>query len=162
MSKKILYIDMDGVVADFDKAINQVDPSLETGDGFPNYEARAERVDEICENTPLFFDNLPLYEDCLDYVNSLFNHYEVYFLSTPMWNVPESFSGKRRWIEKHFGEKAKKRLILSHRKDLNVGDYLIDDRLRNGAGDFKGELIHFQTEKFPNWETVYEYLTKNL
>ncbi len=66
--------------------------------------------------------------------------------------------GKRIWIEKHFGLKAKKRLILTHRKDLNIGDYLIDDRLRNGASEFKGEHIHFATEKFPDWECTFEYL----
>ena len=51
-----------------------------------------------------------------------------------------------------------KRLILTHRKDLLIGDYLIDDRLKNGAGEFKGELIHFGTIKFPDWKTVLEYL----
>jgi 5'-nucleotidase len=33
-----------------------------------------------------------------------------------------------------------------------MGDYLIDDRLKNGAGEFKGELIHFGTDKFPELE----------
>ena len=39
-----------------------------------------------------------------------------------------------------------------------MGEYLIDDRTANGAGNFKGEQIHFGTEKFPNWEAVLEYL----
>jgi hypothetical protein len=29
---------------------------------------------------------------------------------------------------------------LSHNKHLNMGDYLIDDRTANGAGQFTGEL----------------------
>ena len=28
-------------------------------------------------------------------------------------------------------------MFVTHRKDLLMGDYLIDDRLKNGAGDFK-------------------------
>jgi hypothetical protein len=39
-----------------------------------------------------------------------------------------------------------------------MGDYLIDDRTKNGAGEFKGELIHFGTDKFPDWDSVLEYL----
>jgi len=42
-----------------------------------------------------------------------------------------------------------------------IGDYLIDDRTVNGAGEFKGELIQFGTEKFPNWEVVLDYLKVN-
>ena len=29
---------------------------------------------------------------------------------------------------------------------------------RNGAGKFKGEHIHFATDKFPDWDTVLNYL----
>ena len=39
-----------------------------------------------------------------------------------------------------------------------MGDYLIDDRLKNGAGEFKGELLHFGTAKYPDWKSVLEYL----
>ena len=39
-----------------------------------------------------------------------------------------------------------------------MGDYLIDDRTVNCAAQFKGEHIHFGTEKFPNWKSVLEYL----
>lgn len=74
-----------------------------------------------------------------------------------MWLVPESFTGKRLWVEEHFGELATKRLILTHRKDLAIGDYLIDDRKANGAGEFTGVHIHFGTEHFPNWRKVREW-----
>ena len=51
-----------------------------------------------------------------------------------------------------------KRLIISHHKNLNAGDYLIDDRPNNGAKDFKGEWIHFGSESFPDWNSVTRYL----
>jgi 5'(3')-deoxyribonucleotidase len=61
-------------------------------------------------------------------------------------------------VENHLGELAFKRLILSHNKGLFTGRALIDDRLRNGVDHFKGEHIHFGTEKFPDWDSVLDYL----
>ena len=48
--------------------------------------------------------------------------------------------------------------LLSHHKQLNRGHYLIDDRTKNGAGEFEGEHIHFGTASFPDWPTVLTYL----
>ena len=62
------------------------------------------------------------------------------------------------WIEKYFGNSFRKKLILTHRKDLNIGDYLIDDRTSHGAGNFSGKHIHFGSEEFPDWEAVEKYL----
>jgi 5'(3')-deoxyribonucleotidase len=65
-----------------------------------------------------------------------------------MWEVPESFMDKRIWIERYFGKLATNRLILTQRKGLNIGEYLVDDRTWNGAGEL-GKT--FGTEKFPTW-----------
>lgn len=59
---------------------------------------------------------------------------------------------------KYLGTICYKKLILSHHKNLNKGDFLIDDREKNGAKDFDGELILFGSNKYPNWETVLKYL----
>ena len=53
---------------------------------------------------------------------------------------------------------CKKKIIMTHRKDMIYGDYLIDDRTANGAAQFKGEHIHFGTSKFPDWASVVKYL----
>lgn len=60
--------------------------------------------------------------------------------------------------KKYLGKHAYKRLILSHRKHLNHGDYLIDDREKNVADKFVGELILFGGKKFPDWKSVISYL----
>lgn len=46
-----------------------------------------------------------------------------------------------------------------------IGDYLIDDRLANGAKDFKGELLRFgwdyenqKWNEYPNWDSILEVL----
>lgn len=71
---------------------------------------------------------------------------------------------KRLWIEKHFGEIFYKKVIITHRKDLLIGDYLIDDRIANGAGNFKGAHLHFgwnyinnKDNIYPNWEAILTY-----
>lgn len=158
---KILYIDMDGVVADFELVMQQIAPHIELGDnGTLPYEVRSKLVDEAVLNTPGFFEYLPLINGAKDAVFKLRDSgkYEIYFLSTPMCNVFHSYGGKREWLHISFGDWTEKRLILTHRKDLAIGDYLIDDRTRNGAGEFKGELLFFAGEKYPNWESILNYL----
>ena len=48
-------------------------------------------------------------------------------------------------------------MVITHRKDLCQGDYLIDDRGKNGTSEFSGEWIEFGSEKFPDWNSVLEY-----
>ena len=48
--------------------------------------------------------------------------------------------------------------MLTHRKDLLIGDYLIDDRPFNGAKEFTGEWIHFGSKGFENWDKVLLYI----
>jgi 5'(3')-deoxyribonucleotidase len=153
-SKKILYIDMDGVVADFEKSIKIHIPEW----NIISNEEKGALTDEVCGSIPNFFLNLEPIEGAIETINKLSAEYDTYFLSAAMWNVPQSYTEKRLWIEKYFGETFRKRLILSHRKDLNFGHYLIDDRTSHGAGKFMGEHIHFGTEKFPDWKTIDNYL----
>ncbi len=51
-----------------------------------------------------------------------------------------------------------KRLILTHHKNLNKGDYIIDDRTANGVDKFEGEHIHFGSEQYPDWQAVTKEL----
>lgn len=153
----ILYIDLDGVVANFDKEINRLCPNLFTGEG-ENYEERSKLVEAVCEDNRNIFRYLEPISGAKEAVEALKDLYEIYFLSTPMWTIPESFMDKRLWIVEHFGKWATKRLILTHRKDLNIGDYLVDDRTRNGTDRFTGKHIHFGQTPFEDWEVITTYL----
>jgi 5'-nucleotidase len=160
--KKILYIDMDGVVADFWKAIKINQPRIDDENFFPTYADKEKEVDAICERNPHIFRYLIPIKDAIESTKPLFKNYDVYFLSTPMWEIPESYTDKRLWLENYYGNLAKKRLILTNRKDLVIGDILIDDRLKNGSQNFKGKFIHFGTKEFPDWKAVVKYLNSEM
>lgn len=90
--------------------------------------------------------------------------FDTYILSTAPWDNPTAWHDKVQWIKNHFHAGPEgllhKRLILSHPKHLNRGDFLVDDRpLKNGADRFGGEVIHFGPEgTHPTWPDVVEYL----
>jgi len=65
---------------------------------------------------------------------------------------------KLLWVKKYLGKTAYKRLILTHHKNLNSGDFLIDDRKKNGADRFQGEHIHFGQAPYSDWPAVVRYL----
>ena len=74
------------------------------------------------------------------------------------WNNPSAWSDKLNWVKRHLGDKFKKRLILSHHKDLVIGDFLIDDWDKHGTSDFQGKWIRFGSPEFPDWDAVEAYL----
>ncbi len=152
VEKTWIMVDMDGVIADFDKELKRLAPELELHDG-EGYEERSKMVDKTCQENPGVFLRLGI-----EAVKLLAEKYEIRFLSTPMCELFESYGHKAEWLRKYFGDWAKKRLILTHDKHLVYGKYLIDDRLKNGSEKWKGEHIHFGTEKFPNWTSVLNYL----
>ena len=147
-NNKTLFIDLDGVIADFVSAMTS-HPLKNT----PPY-------DEHPDTIPHIFRDLKPLEGAVKAVNQLLeaNSYEVYFLSTAPWDNPSAWTDKRLWLAEQFGDKINRRLILTHRKDLIKGDILIDDRPNNGAAQFDGEWIHFGSETYPNWEAVLNYL----
>ena len=64
---------------------------------------------------------------------------------------------KFEWEREKFPN-AYKNIIFSHHKDLNIGDYLIDDSDKNGASNFKGDYIQIGSTKFPTWYSVIQYI----
>jgi len=144
--KKILYIDMDNVLVDFPSGVSKLSQEV-----INEYESN---LDEV----PNIFSLMEPLEGAIDSFKILSQRYDTYILSTAPWENSSAWSDKVKWVQKYLGESAYKRLILTHHKNLNHGDYLIDDRTKNGAGEFKGELIHFGTDKFPDWKSVCSYL----
>lgn len=142
--KPTLFVDMDGVMCNFEKAKAAY---VEAG-GKPNGVYKDES----------FFATMEPIEGAIEAVKELDKSYDVYFASTAPWSGPAAWSGKRIWVEDVLGKEFKKKLILTHNKGLLKGDYIIDDRVANGILDFEGEHIHFGEEGFENWSKVLKYL----
>lgn len=150
IKKKVIYVDMDGVLADFHTKRDNLPQQIKDA-----YEGRADLI-------PNFFRDLPLIPGAKEAMKVLNKHFDVYILSTPPWGNPTAWGDKRLWIGEHFPYMWKK-MILSHNKGLMKGEWLIDDTDYRGQKDFvnsKGEKahIHFGKPDLENWDKVMDYI----
>ena len=117
-----IYIDMDGVISDFEKAAKTTKP--------PGYESDPD--------------------------------FDVFIATTPPWDRPEVWGHKREWIEDYFPY-LKQKMILTHRKDLLIGDILIDDSNYRGQPDFQGNWFWFNKKwSNKNWEACLKWIYKKV
>ena len=140
VNKKIIYIDMDNTLADYLKAAKEmgIDP-------------------KDAKHIKGFFRNLKPMPGAIEAYNKLSKDFDVYLLTTVPWSNPYACVEKIEWVKEYLPG-AYKNVIFSHHKDLNIGDYLIDDSLFNGADKFTGEHIQIYTDKFPTWNSVINYI----
>ena len=134
-----IYIDMDGVIANFQKAADE-----------GGWKHRPDlHVD---------YRNLEVIDGAIKSLAKLNADHEIFIASTPPWTRPEVWGHKREWLEEHFPY-LKRRLILTHRKDLLIGDILIDDSKYRGQPDFKGNWFWFNKDwSNRNWNACLEYI----
>lgn len=144
--KKIVFVDMDNVLVDFESGLAQVSESVKK-----EYEGREDEI-------PGLFGLMKPMPGAIEAMHELQNYYDLFILSTAPWKNPSAWSDKVKWVTKYLDDVFHKRMVITHRKDLCQGDYLIDDLGRNGTSEFKGEWIQFGSEKFPNWESVLAHL----
>lgn len=172
----IVYIDMDNVIVDFATGIEKL--SAEALAKYPEVDGKRHGIDE----EPGIFSLMDPYPDAIDAVTALVQSkkLDVYLLSTAPWKNPSAWSDKLKWVHHHFDTGIRdeqnpaaenylyKRLVLSHNKHRNSGEYLIDDRLANGAKDFQGKHIHFgdadpeefREGEYPTWLSVLEFFSE--
>jgi len=133
---------MDGVISDFDKAAKE---------GGWTYRP----------DLKVNFRNLDLIPGAQDALIELNKDFDIFIATTPPWSRPEVWTHKREWIEEHFPWLARK-IIYTHRKDLLIGDILIDDTRWRGQPDFKGEWYWFNQDwDTRNWKACLEWIYKN-
>ena len=145
MERPRILIDMDGVIADFAKKRDEM-------------KSKGSKLkDNEFEDIPGFFIDLKVIPGAIEAFNRLYKFFDIYIVSTAPWGNDSANSDKKIWLVNNFGPKIKKRLILTHNKALIIGDYIIDDRTKNGVVLSAAEHIHFGSTEFPNWEAVMKF-----
>lgn len=139
---------MDGVLVDFTSAFKKLPEDI-----LSEY---SDNKDDI----PGIFSLMDPMPGAIDAFNKLSDIFDTYILSTSPWENDSALSDKLKWVKIHLGNKARKKVIFSHNKNLNKGDFLIDDRRANGADKFEGELIQFSVAPFEDWSSILKYLLK--
>jgi len=150
-AKKILYIDLDNTLADFNGRVAELSPEIRS-----HYEGHFDHI-------PGVYSLLTPMPGAVEAFHELSELFDTYILSTAPWLNPTAWTDKLQWVELIFGvdedSPAYKRLIITHHKDLNRGDFLVDDMAAHGADAFQGEWLHFGAgNRFPDWQSVVDYL----
>lgn len=87
--------------------------------------------------------------------------YDCHILCSARYNYPQEWADNVSWVEKKLGVYAWDKIIISNRKDMIIGDYLIDSHPhRHKIEDFMGTVIEFGSETFKNWEDVIAFFER--
>ena len=126
------------------------------------YKARANNPEQIYPQSQVdFFRKLNPLDGAIEGFSFLSANFETYILTAPSIYNPLCYMEKRLWVEDHFGFGMVDKLIISPRKDIFKGDYLIDDRIDiHRQSEFSGILIQFGIHPFNDWSDIVEYFKK--
>lgn len=143
MSKKIIAVDMDEVIADAlaehlmrynrDYAHELETPLTRSSlhgrwiwDAVPPHRVRALEAYMLSED---FFRVLPVMEESQRVLERLQSRYDV-FIATAAMEVPSSFTPKFLWLAEHFPFIPTANIVFCGAKSILRADYLIDDNPR--------------------------------
>jgi len=134
-----VFLDMDGVIADFHKGIYDAfrqpyryDESLATWDFWDNWKPPLNRENINAKCSVYFWEHLPWTHDGLEIfeiVCSKFKPEQIHILTNPIVGGAGTATGKILWIEKYLPEFVKRVIITQAPKGLlaKPDTLLIDD-----------------------------------
>ena len=142
MRERQLYLDCDGVLADFDRGAERVlglPPAV-----FEARHGRARFWDRLAQ-APEFFFHLPLMPRATELFAAVRHLHPIILTGLPRGNW--AAAQKVRWAAQHFpGTKIITCLAVDKRKHCADGDVLVDDTLkyRQRWEDAGGVFIHYR------------------
>ena len=83
-------------------------------------------------------------------IRQLIEHYQVYF-------VAEDEATAQPWLTEYIGVPAWRHLVVTWRRDLLYGDYLISKRKE---GDTMATLLEYGSDTFKTWDDIIEYFSR--
>ena len=146
MNRKIVYVDMDGVIANFSKGVGR--------------EFVGRNPPEMFEKG--FFRNLEPMPFAKESIGELltFKGLDVYIATKPTTRNLDCATEKYQWIEQHFKPLLFKMFLTCDKGHLN-GDYLIDDEPSSWGDKFKGTFLVFnELEPELSWNRILEHLAE--
>jgi 5'(3')-deoxyribonucleotidase len=141
-SKFICLVDMDGIVADFERhaiqeynliskiKLDEFNVDKYVGDKViidPSIDQQAYRLPFSWQG---FFWSIPLIQNAQEGIRLLSEYFEIYFVTAEYRDNPFCVSEKQKWLEKYFSEWADNTIFTKH-KHMVYGDLLIDDSPAN-------------------------------
>lgn len=122
----MIYLDMDGVIADFDGYFEQLFGVL------PRHIPKTERWDKV-NNTPNYWVDLPKMQGADKLIHHLNTYGFMVLTGVPHLGCEKAKIQKRVWLKNHYGIETDVICCFSHDKAnyCQVGDILIDDWLPN-------------------------------
>jgi 5'-nucleotidase len=142
--RKILYLDLDGVLANFTKGVGR--------------DFTGRNPPEMFEKG--FFRNLELMPFAKEAVAELltFKGLDVYIATKPTTRNLSSATEKYEWVAENFPSLLYKVFLTCDKGHLN-GDFLIDDEPGTWGEKFKGEFLVFnEVEPELSWNRILEHL----
>ena len=146
-SERVVLVDMDGVMADFDTAaVKSIPEDLRVDRSHfyvaQDYEEALRPSIEVAYNAPGFFENLEPMPGLLEAWQIMIdNGYQPQVASAPLSSNPTAIEGKIKWLDRimvpEFGAQVVERAIIDKNKWQYGGLALIDDRpsVPRGIGD---------------------------
>lgn len=87
--------------------------------------------------------------------------YDTFILASAPYNDPDSWRERVVWCEEHLGVGAWNRLIVSNRKDLVMGDYVIDAHpSRYGLENGMATVIDYGNDPYKTWDDVLTFFDR--
>lgn len=172
MSKPVIILDMDDVIADllpaWVKVVNESEgedvsvDDIKTWDIHHYFKCGAKVFEYLTSD---LYRNLKPVEGSQDAVRKLLDKYEIY-VCTIGTKHKQSLIPKYEWLEEHFPFIPISNLVLLGNKKMIKGDVMIDDGVKNFEG-FEGRKLLFdcvhnqeniELERVYGWDDILEKL----